>query len=631
MGSKVDDMELKRTEKQQRLAEREVMARNMEGIRGVLAELMPGALTDDMSPDELRRLLSSRLSISSSNQSHSGVSVVSASGVDPNVQLLPPIAERDADSTAKALRAVAGVLGQTGKVVTAALKQAKSRNDKLLELVLGSEQLLHREVETSDDAISKIQSYFKDLHEALTTREEEIIKEFNGIRIKEKQRVEERLTDLRAEEKHLSEACRAVETLLDGSSSSSLGKLDSFNSPIEALLEAMDSAAKVLEHEGRGVSKNGENAITGGSGATTTTTAGIKPDSLDSLTFHLCNDSSLYRQIESLQMVSFEQPHRDARGRVVGKGSKVVLMGTPEAVAQEAREQALGTTTGGGVADDAASAYASHTVGGVGGGGRWDLLDDGDDSIDGAGEGFSSSSAQRRSFGDGGGGGGVVAGGRQLKVVTVIPFNPSQDPEEEPKGLVHWLGSHGLQDEFRNPALLTSSDPFLLVLRASSRIEGELASLTSRSHLRGTFFETDSALSSWVAVELPDGMFMRPDHYTLSYYIDGSEHIPRNWVLQGSADGVRWTTLRVHENEISLENPPHVSTWPLGNRTTSSPSSAGAGSSINGGGEGGAGLTAYRSFRITQTGPTSSGTLFLLLSGLELYGTLFSTSGKVVA
>jgi hypothetical protein len=94
-------------------------------------------------------------------QSHSGGASVVSTGVDPNIQLLPPIAERDAESTEKALRAVAGILGQTGKVVTAALKQAKSRNDKLQELVLGSEQLLLREVETSDDAISKIQSYFK--------------------------------------------------------------------------------------------------------------------------------------------------------------------------------------------------------------------------------------------------------------------------------------------------------------------------------------------------------------------------------------------------------------------------------------------------------------------------------------
>jgi hypothetical protein len=77
MGSKMDEMELKargsvgsRSSEADPQRERDAAARNMEGLRGVLAEFMPGALTDDMTPDELRRLLSARLSNSGNQVRH---------------------------------------------------------------------------------------------------------------------------------------------------------------------------------------------------------------------------------------------------------------------------------------------------------------------------------------------------------------------------------------------------------------------------------------------------------------------------------------------------------------------------------------------------------------------------------
>lgn len=107
-------------------------------------------------------------------------------------------------------------------------------------------------------------------------------------------------------------------------------------------------------------------------------------------------------------------------------------------------------------------------------------------------------------------------------IIAEIVFNGAV------KGVVEYLGSTRGTTEFTNPATFEPNDPNLVVLRASSRIEGDLASLTAFRHEEGTFFETDSALSSWVSIELP--MPLQLSHYTLGYFIKGGEHIPRNWV-----------------------------------------------------------------------------------------------------
>lgn len=99
------------------------------------------------------------------------------------------------------------------------------------------------------------------------------------------------------------------------------------------------------------------------------------------------------------------------------------------------------------------------------------------------------------------------------------------------KGVVEYLGTRQGTAEFSNPAYLDPTDPNVVVVRASSRIEGDLASLTGFRHEEGAFFETDSALSSWVSIELP--IPLKISHYTLGYYIKGEEHVPRNWVSCG--------------------------------------------------------------------------------------------------
>jgi len=61
------------------------------------------------------------------------------------------------------------------------------------------------------------------------------------------------------------------------------------------------------------------------------------------------------------------------------------------------------------------------------------------------------------------------------------------------------------------------------------------------------------------------GEFYRvlPDHYTLGYYVNGDDHIPCSWELQGSSDLVRWTALHRQMDSSSLIPKPHVASWPI--------------------------------------------------------------------
>ncbi len=71
--------------------------------------------------------------------------------------------------------------------------------------------------------------------------------------------------------------------------------------------------------------------------------------------------------------------------------------------------------------------------------------------------------------------------------------------------------------------------------------------------------------------------------------------------MQGSKDGVAFTTLFDHVKDAALQAPGSTATWP-----------------IVGSGDG----QGFRFFRVRLTGPNSGGNHILSLSGLELYGTV---------
>ena len=79
----------------------------------------------------------------------------------------------------------------------------------------------------------------------------------------------------------------------------------------------------------------------------------------------------------------------------------------------------------------------------------------------------------------------------------------------------------------------------------------------------------------------------------------------RHWRLEGSLDGVEWTTLKEHENDTGLiGNKPYCThTWAITGK-----------------------FKAFRYFRIFQTGWHSSGSFGIVLSGIEMYGVLVEIS-----
>ena len=74
----------------------------------------------------------------------------------------------------------------------------------------------------------------------------------------------------------------------------------------------------------------------------------------------------------------------------------------------------------------------------------------------------------------------------------------------------------------------------------------------------------------------------------------------RDWELQGSEDGVAWTTLRQHDDDETMEEMDcFVAHWAVEGVTT-----------------------AYRHFRVHQHGQNSGGDQDIFCSGIELYGAL---------
>lgn len=86
--------------------------------------------------------------------------------------------------------------------------------------------------------------------------------------------------------------------------------------------------------------------------------------------------------------------------------------------------------------------------------------------------------------------------------------------------------------------------------------------------------------------------------YTLCHD-HSTSHVLRNWMLEGSANGIDWIILRDHPNDNSI-------VCERGASATFTVQTS----------------QAYSHFRISQTGINSSGTHVLTLAGIELYGSL---------
>jgi hypothetical protein len=114
---------------------------------------------------------------------------------------------------------------------------------------------------------------------------------------------------------------------------------------------------------------------------------------------------------------------------------------------------------------------------------------------------------------------------------------------------------------------------------------------------------TANAEGAWMAVDLRTHHVI-PTAYVLSGRRDHSNHHPRSWVLQGSRDGVEWTTLHTHTQDATINDDVRTGRWRLDQCPVSE--------------------FGWSRFRIALTGPDAFGTHHLVASGLELYGVLLS-------
>ena len=235
---------------------------------------------------------------------------------------------------------------------------------------------------------------------------------------------------------------------------------------------------------------------------------------------------------------------------------------------------------------------------------------------------------------------------------------------EMPLGLLYELGSWGRTQPFENPAVEVGSMPGSGMIRVSSSspwARGSPECVTARDP---TPCISSNEQQAWVCLELPVGMAMYPEGYTLRHGLAGPGRALRHWELQGSSDGRRWVPLKEHRNDWALHSVKQTSSDPTqeGSDTPMLSSSFGGfalctfnlGEKVDTviGGfadeetwahiqevrarnavlkqalEGSAGL---RFLKITATGPDSGGSLSLSCSGLEFYGRLVLRSGPVLA
>ena len=168
-------------------------------------------------------------------------------------------------------------------------------------------------------------------------------------------------------------------------------------------------------------------------------------------------------------------------------------------------------------------------------------------------------------------------------------------------GVLYAVATCNHTQPWRNPA-----DAHLVALSSSPMLEASapLSSIVGHEVVRCV---TQPRQGSWMCVDLLDKALLLTA-YTLRHYSSWDTEALRHWRLEGSADGERWTLLREHTNDDSLDAKGKAVTWMI---DVNAPGCA----------------RAYRMFRITQTGENSNKHHYLACSGWEMYGQLYAADG----
>lgn len=169
------------------------------------------------------------------------------------------------------------------------------------------------------------------------------------------------------------------------------------------------------------------------------------------------------------------------------------------------------------------------------------------------------------------------------------------------RGVLWTIGSR--TGEWKNPVLTGE-----VKVTASSVQKGKVPVLVEPTPRE---FWTNDVPSSWIAIDLRRDRRLRLHAYALRHGASFARDFLRSWVVQGSHDGRdSWVTLArvAGDDSLARSGAFAVHVW-----SVSPPREA------------------YRHFRVLQTGHNSGKNNFLVLSGIELFGELFTDADAPTA
>jgi hypothetical protein len=183
----------------------------------------------------------------------------------------------------------------------------------------------------------------------------------------------------------------------------------------------------------------------------------------------------------------------------------------------------------------------------------------------------------------------------QIPALPILPKEGTDfiyDSDFDGNGVVAYLATNDGLSSYVNPVdlgLMSVTASSLMPNSEPARsVVGDVAVRCVTRALPNSFFE----------IEFSD-LKVQPTHYSLRYYSSFDTEALRDWVFEGSVDGVSWRLLSRHIDDASLNRKGGTQTWQL-----TDPENRGF----------------YRCFRIRQTGLNSNRHHYLALSGFEIYG-----------
>jgi len=189
------------------------------------------------------------------------------------------------------------------------------------------------------------------------------------------------------------------------------------------------------------------------------------------------------------------------------------------------------------------------------------------------------------------------------------PISSANEGEPLPHGIMYHVATNRGTETWHNPSI--SGRITVLASSIERGVTHDLVGLASSD------LWTKDIPSSWFTLDLGPNRTVVPTAYTLRHGMNFKADSLRTWELQGSSNGENWVCLRRHTNDTSLNSRYALTTWKIQNNSglgsTSNPSLSPK-------------QTAFRYFRILQSGRNSNNRNFLVLCGFEIYGELFERS-----